>query len=168
MRLKLVLLLTLASCDAVEEDLPGVLVRVEVSGSSNCLPARFTGDAGLQFFGQREDGGLVFTMGTEAQFGPPREGGVLGGVERQVPSEATTSVGTENSCLGTFSDWRRTDGGLELHQSWPGIDFCVSGPTWLPRVRCSTTRQYLFTEISPCSLRCVRIPSGSSEVECRC
>ena len=169
MKLNLFLLLTtLAGCEAVEDDLPGQLVHVEVSGGGDCLPARFTGDAGIQFFAAREDGGLVFTMSREAQFGPTREGALLGGVDRQVPSDAPTTVGNENTCFGKFNDWRRTDGGFVLNQAWPGVDFCVSGPTWLPTETCTTTRRFVFTEVGPCSLRCVRFPTGGSEVECRC
>ena len=162
-------LLLFAACDAVEDDLPGKLVRVEVTTQSDdCRPARFTGDAGIHFFGEREDGGLVFTMAEQAQYGPTSDGGVLESVQRQVPTTSRVAVGNGAGCEGSFSNWERTADGVRLSQEWPGGDTCPMGPIWLPFKACSSTRLYSFTEVGACPLRCVKIAPGSGEVECTC
>lgn len=168
----LVLLSVLAGCvDSTEEDLAGTLVRVEVvTESDTCTLPRFSGDAGVQFFGERADGGLVFTMAQQAQFGPRLDGGSLESVQRQLipaPNAGRASVGAEAGCVGSFSSWERTDGGLRLSQEWPGQDTCPSGPLYLPTTPCTSTRGYLFTEVGSCQLRCVRI-SEKGEVDCGC
>ncbi len=159
------------SCDPVEDDLAGKLVRVEVTTeSTDCTPARFSGDAGLQFVGEREDGGLVFTMGQNAQYGPTIDGGALESVQRQlVPgsNNGRVAVGDGAGCEGSFSDWERTSDGLRLLQAWPGGNTCPAGPTWLPSKSCTTARRYTFTEVGTCQLRCVRI-STRGEVDCAC
>ena len=166
--------LLIAGCDEHEENLDGVLVQVEViSVSNDCNPARFVGDAGVQFFAERPDGGLVFTMNQQAQYGPPVDGGVLPSAQRQVVPPVDlgrASVGDGQGCIGSFSDWKRTrtTRGVELQQEWPGADTCPTGPTWLPRKACATTRLYNFTEVGTCQLRCVRISQTSGEVECSC
>ncbi len=171
MRILLAVGLLVASCDAVEDDLAGKLVRVEVTTqSTDCTPARFRGDAGIQFFGEREDGGLVFTMGQNAQYGPTIDGGVLESVQRQLvpaPNNGRAAVGEGAGCEGSFSDWERTVDGVRLTQSWPGGNTCPMGPIWLPSKACTTTRLYTFTEVGTCQLRCVRI-STSGEVDCAC
>ena len=163
------LFLLLTGCDEVEEDLEGKLVRVEVKPqSTDCTPARFTGDAGIQFFGERADGGLVFTMGQHAQYGPTSDGGVLEGVQRQqVPSTGAASVGEGDGCVGSFSEWESTSDGLKLLQEWPGVDGCPSGPIWIPLKACTTTRTFSLTEVGTCQLKCVRI-STSGEIDCAC
>lgn len=171
MRLLIPLLLLAGCVDATEEDLPGKLVRVEVLTSADaCRPARFSGDAGVQFFGERPDGGLVFTMGQQAQFGPTPDGGSLESVQRQLipaPNAGRATVGDEPGCEGSFSAWERTSDGLSLSQEWPGQDTCPSGPVWLPFKACTSTRGYVFTEVGTCQLRCVRI-SARGEVDCTC
>lgn len=163
--------LLLLGCDPVEEDLAGKLVRVEVTTqASDCSPARFSGDAGVQFFGERDDGGVVFTMGQQAQYGPTVDGGVLESVQRQLipsPNQGRAAVGDGAGCEGSFSAWERSGTGLVLTQQWPGGDTCPMGPIWLPRKTCTTTRLYDFTEVGTCQLRCVRL-SISGEVECTC
>src|SRR4051812_24631821 len=79
-------LMLLVGCEPPPEaDLSGSLVRVEVTTqSSDCRPARFTGDAGTQFFAERADGGLVFTISQQGQYGPTIDGGVLQSAARQV------------------------------------------------------------------------------------
>jgi hypothetical protein len=165
-------LMLIAGCSEPEENLDGKLVLVEVvTVSSDCAPARFTGDAGVQFFAEREDGGLVFTMSQEAQYGPTVDGGVLPGNQRQVvppPNLGVASVGPGEGCTGSFSDWKRAASGLSLQQEWPGGDTCPTGPIWLPRKACATTRLYNFTEVGTCQQRCVRISPISGEVECSC
>jgi hypothetical protein len=168
----LIPLFLLAGCvDATEDDLPGKLVQVEViTTSEDCRPTRFAGDAGVQFFGERADGGLVFTMGQQAQFGPMLDGGSLESVQRQLvpaPNGGRATVGTEARCEGSFSAWERTTEGLQLSQEWPGADACLSGPVWLPFTACASTRRYVFTEVGTCQLRCVRI-SSRGEVDCVC
>ena len=163
------LLLLLTACDAVEDDLPGKLVQVEVTTqATDCTPARFTGDAGQQFFGERKDGGLVFTMGQQAQYGPTLDGGTLESVQRQlVPSSGRSAVGNGPGCEGSFSAWERTGTGFRLIQQWPGADTCPTGPLWLPLRACTSTRLYQFTDLGTCQLRCVRI-SLSGEIDCAC
>ena len=168
----LIALLFLAGCvDATEDNLTGKLVRVEVvTVSDGCSPARFSGDAGLQFFGVRDDGGVAFTMGQNAQYGPAPDGGVVQSVAQQLLPPANGGravVGNEAGCDGLFSNWALTDAGLDLAQDLPGVDTCPSGPVWLPLKACSSSRSYLFTEVGTCELRCVRI-STSGEIECRC
>ncbi len=165
------LLVLFVGCDAVEEELAGKLMRVEVTiEDSDCAPARFRGDAGIQFFGERPDGGLVFTMGQNAQYGPTIDGGVLESVQRQLipaPNDGRASVGEGLGCDGSFSNWERSIEGVRVTQSWPGADTCPMGPIWLPSKGCTTTRRYSFTEVGTCQLRCVRI-STSGEVDCTC
>lgn len=168
----LLLLALLAGCvESTEDDLAGALVRVDVVAETDtCALPRFTGDAGVQFFGQRADGGFVFTIGQQAQFGPTLDGGSLESVQRQLipsPNAGRASVGAEADCVGSFSAWERTDAGLRLSQEWPGQDTCPSGPVYLPTKPCTSTRGYLFTEVGACQLRCVRI-SAKGEVDCEC
>jgi hypothetical protein len=162
----------LAGCEEPEENLDGKLVQVQVvSVSSDCVPARFVGDAGVQFFAERADGGLVFTMGQQAQYGPVIDGGVLQGAQRQVvpPTDlGRAAVGNGEGCVGSFSDWKRTMNGVQLQQEWPGADTCPTGPIWLPTKACATTRVFNFTEVGTCQQRCVRISPTSGEVECSC
>ncbi len=171
MRLPAVLLavVLLTACDAIEDDLPGKLVQVEVRTQfTDCTPPRFTGDAGRQFFGERQDGGLVFTMAEQAQYGPTHDGGTLESVQRQlVPSTGRAIVGEGNGCEGAFSLWERTTTGLRLIQEWPGADTCPTGPLWLPQKACTSTRLYFFTDLGTCQLRCVRI-SSRGEIDCKC
>lgn len=168
----LLCLLLIAGCAEPEENFGGSLVRVEVVMiSPGCTPSRFTGDAGLQFFGQRPDGGILFTMGQQAQFGPAVDGGVLPGVQRQLipsPNGGRAQVGTNTACVGTFSNWEPTDAGLRLVQDFPGQHGCPGAPDWLPLNQCSTTRLFNFTEVGTCELRCVRLSGTSGEVECSC
>lgn len=169
---RLLLLTLLAGCvDATEENLWGSLVRVDVvTTADTCTLPRFTGDAGVQFFGQRPDGGFVFTIAQQAQFGPTWDGGSLESVQRQLipaPNNGRATVGSESGCEGSFSAWERTDAGLKLSQGWPGQDTCASGPVWLPTKPCDSTREYRFTEVGSCQLRCVVI-SAKGEVTCDC
>ena len=120
----LIPLLFLAGCvDTTEDNLSGKLVRVEVvTSSDDCLPARFSGDAGLQFFGEREDGGVAFTMGQNAQYGPAPDGGLVQSVQQQLLPPANNGravVGRESGCEGSFSAWERGDAGLNLAQDLP-------------------------------------------------
>lgn len=167
----LTLLLFCTACDPVEEDLSGMLVRVEVTGAPDCYPERFLGDAGIQFFAERADGGFLFTMSQQAHFGPSRDGFGVATVERQVvpaPNAGHVIVGQEAGCDASLSDWVRTAAGFSLAQRLPGADFCTSGPGWLPRSFCSPTRFFTFTEVGACQLSCVRISPSSGEIECRC
>ena len=167
MRRHLLLLLALTGCDAVEDDLPGKLVRVEVIAEADtCTPLRFTGDAGVQFFGQRIDGGLALTMSSQAQYGPTPDGGTLTGTG---PSLVVAATGSENApCFISLSDWRRTEEGLRLEQHYPGSDVCTNGTSLMPKAACISSRRFVFTELRDCPLRCVHIPPGSDEVECSC
>lgn len=175
MRLTLVLSLLAVGCvgcvDTTADNLTGKLVRVEVvTSTDDCSPARFSGDAGLQFYGEREDGGVAFTMGQNAQYGPAPDGGVVQSVQQQLipsPNNGRAVVGNEAGCEGSFSAWELGLGGLHLTQDLPGFDVCPSGPVWLPLKACKSVRSYLFTEVGPCELRCVRI-SSAGEIECRC
>lgn len=162
------LLLLLTACDAVEDDLPGKLVRVEViSETDTCTPARFTGDAGVQFFGQRPDGGLVLTMSSQAQYGPTLDGGSLTGTGPSVPAAPVGPSGAP--CFISLSDWQRTDEGLRLEQHYPGSDLCPSaGTAQMPKDACNSARRFVFTELADCPLRCVRFPAASDEIECKC
>ncbi len=172
MRNLLPLLLLLPACqDPIDENLAGKLVRVEVTSSlDECRPARFTGDAGVQFFGVRPDGGVVFTISQQAQFGPMVDGGVLESVQRQIlptPGNGRTNVASGDACVGTFSAWVQLDGGLENAQEWPGIKDCPAGPIWLPVEPCRSTRSFSMTELGDCQLRCVII-SAAGEISCDC
>jgi hypothetical protein len=167
-------LLLVAACDPVEEDLPGQLAQVTVTGlGDNCAPSRFVGDAGTQFFGVRGDGGLVFTLAQRAHYSSDRDdGGVVESVQRQTfptVGDGRVAVGSEGEpCVGTFSAWR-SDGGLTLSitQGWPGADGCPSGPRWLPSTACTSQREFTFTPVGDCNLRCVRI-TAAGEVSCGC
>ena len=172
MRFALWSFLFLSACvDTTEDDLAGQLVQVEVKTlSDDCRLPRFSGDAGVQFFGERSAGVFVFTMGQQAQFGPTTDGGTLESVQRQLipsPDAGRATLGDGAGCEGSFSNWERIDGGLSLTQTWPGFDTCPSGPLWLPFKACTSTREFIFTELSACQLKCVRI-SSKGEVDCGC
>jgi hypothetical protein len=166
----LVLCVTLLGCESQEEDLAGKLMQVSVSlEASDCAPERFAGDAGVQFFGERADGGVVFTVSLQGQFGPGLDGGTLASSARQIipGSKVKTLVGEGAGCEGTFSDWERTgDRVFRITQKWPGGEDCPTGPTWLPAKACTTTRTFSFIELGPCQLRCVRIAPESGDVDC--
>lgn len=163
------LILLFGCIDKVEDDLAGSLVQVTVNTlHDECEPARFSGEAGAQFFGDVDDGGVVFTMAQNAVFGPTLDGGQLVGVQRlRALSEGEISVGRDEMCLGTFASWERADGGLILSQQWPGIETCPTGPVWLPLKACASQRFFAFSNAVECPLRCVRI-TQSSTVECSC
>jgi hypothetical protein len=165
------LFLLMACIDSTEDDLAGVLVRVDVvTVDDPCNLPRFTGDAGVQYFGERPSGQLVFTMSQQAQFGPLLDGGTLESVQRQVipsPDAGRANVGEGTGCEGSFSRWERTDGGLLLKQELPGVDSCEAGPRWLPFFGCTVTREFRFTEVGTCQLRCVQL-SSKGEVDCGC
>lgn len=170
----LTLLVLCVGCEPEGEDLPGHLALVSVSTrGDDCTPRRFSGDAGVQFFAVRSDGGAVFTMSQLAQFSSVEDdGGLVESVQRQTvpfPGNGTSGVGVgDQNCIGTFSAWA-IDGEnlLSLPQTWPGSSTCPSGPGWLPSNACSSDRLFTFTPISDCTLRCVRI-SASGEVTCGC
>lgn len=160
--------LILAACsDPIEQNLAGKIVRFDVVAvSDTCIPARFVGDAGAQFFGQREDGAFLFTMSRNAQLGPNEDGGFVESVERQqVPPQ--NGVEPLSACNAQLSSWTRTDAGFDLTQAFPGTKSCVNGPLWLPTKDCEVTRSYVITELGDCQLKCVKI-SVSGEVTCSC
>lgn len=161
-------LLTMLGCELPEKDLAGSLVRVTVEAGLNddCRPRRFSGDAGVQFFGVQDDGGAVFTLSRTAKYGPILDGGVLEGGEAQVEHGERTLP--ENACSGSYSDWVRVgDGRFDLRQSWVGADECPTGPWWLPERACVTERRFTFTELGPCQLRCVKYQLDG-QVTCDC
>jgi hypothetical protein len=170
---RLLFLLTLCGCEApVEDDVAGQLVQMTVSRvSDDCLPARVIGDAGVQFFGVRDDGGIAFTVGQETQFGPSLDGGVLESVQRQTIPFANGgrgTVGAEAECVGTFSAWVfEPPATLRNVQTFPGVDKCISGPSWLPKSQCTVEREFTFTPISDCRSKCVTI-TAAGEVSCGC
>jgi hypothetical protein len=162
------LVLGLAGCnDPIEESLPGKLVQVQVIGvSDDCVPARFVGDAGVQFFGQRADGSFLFTMARQAQFGPTEDGGVVESVERQqVPPQ--NGLEPQSACGALLSNWTRADAGFDLVQEFPGVKDCVNGPLWIPTKACTAQRSFVMTELSDCDLKCVQL-SVRGEVSCGC
>jgi hypothetical protein len=162
------LFLLLSACsDPIEENLAGKLVQVEVVATSDtCLPARFVGDAGVQFFGQREDGGYLFTMSRNAQLGPNEDGGFVESVDRQqVPPQ--NDLAPLSACNAQLSNWTRSDAGFDLSQAFPGVKSCVNGPLWLPSKDCESNRSFLMTELGDCQLKCVHL-SVSGEVTCSC
>ncbi|MFO0600400.1 MAG: hypothetical protein U0228_34145 [Myxococcaceae bacterium] len=162
----------LLGCEPTTERLPGHLALVEVvTTSDDCSPRRFSGDAGQQFFGVRDDGGVVFTISQLAQYGPARDGGVLEGSGRQaipVIAPVNMSVAAGDACVGRFGSWV-LDGptSLTITQTWPGISDCTAGPTWLPAAPCTSVRTFSFTALSDCRLECVTL-SASLEVSCSC
>ncbi len=171
MRPLLALLLVVTACVEPAEDPVGAITPLAVElVADNCVPARPSGDGGLQFFAVLRDGGFAFTVSQQLQFGPLRDGGVLESVQRQnFPTEAssTVAVGPGPGCQGTLTRWLAVDGGLELAQLWPSAESCPEGPAWLPQRACSTTRRYRFGEGEACPSSCVRI-SEAPEVRCDC
>lgn len=173
MRRHLLLLAALTACEApVEDDVAGHLVQLSVSRvSDDCLPARDVGDAGVQFFAVRDDGGVAFTVAQQTQFGPMIDGGLLESVQRQaIPATngGKSTVGAEAECAGTFSAWVfEPPSTLRNVQSFPGFDKCVSGPSWLPKTACTVERLFTFTAISECRSKCVTI-TAAGEVSCGC
>lgn len=170
-RLWVVMLLT--ACEPIEDALPGKLAQLTVTTArDDCSPVRFTGDAGLQFFGVRPDGGVVFTISQRAQYSSARDdGGVVEGVQRQSApfvGDGRSNAASGDACVGTFSAWR-VDGDFVLRnaQEWPGLQDCTTGPAWLPRQPCTSERVFTFTPVSDCNLECVRL-SASGEVSCEC
>jgi hypothetical protein len=160
-------------CEPVEEDLPGHLAQLSVTTRvDDCVPARFTGDAGVQFFGLRADGGAVFTVSQLAQYSSNvDDGGLVESVQRQTapfPGNGATSVGSTDACSGTFSAWVLEGANLlSIRQTWPGRDACTTGPGWLPQSPCTSERVFTFTPSSECNVKCVRI-SAAGEVSCGC
>ena len=172
-------LVLLGGCDdPVEENVTGQLGRVTIvfADDGGCSPARLSGDAGLQFYGVRPDGGIVFTLPQNAVFGPLIDGGALESVQRQsvpAPGDGKSNVGAtpdgtvDDDCEGIFTRWVPVDGGLSNAQEWPGLDKCETGPLWLPNRACVTTRTFLFEPVSACELKCVKV-SAAQEVSCDC
>ncbi|MFT3708331.1 MAG: hypothetical protein QM817_11820 [Archangium sp.] len=157
-----------------QEDLPGHLALLSVSTQGDdCTPRRFSGDAGIQFFAVRPDGGAVFTVSQLAQFSSvDDDGGLVESVQRQsvpFPGEGSWAVGNgDQNCVGTFAAWAiNSENMLTLPQSWPGLSACPSGPEWIPQDPCVSNRFFTFTPVSECNLRCVRI-SALGEVTCGC
>ncbi|MGV3623067.1 MAG: hypothetical protein ACO1OB_19770 [Archangium sp.] len=169
----LTMLVALTGCETVEEDFEGRLVQVEViTVSDDCTPARFSGDAGLQFIGTRPDGGTVFTLSNAAVYGPLIDGGVLEAVIRQAlppVNMGRSNVGQngEVACDGIFGDWRQIDTELNLQQDFPGFTDCVTGPPWLPERRCTVERTLKMTDVGTCRISCLRV-TASTEVVCEC
>ncbi|MBL8915768.1 MAG: hypothetical protein JNM17_34035 [Archangium sp.] len=174
MRRAWLVMLVMAACEPLEgDDLPGQLASVTVTSlSDDCSPLRFVGDAGVQFYGTRPDGGVVFTMSQRAQFSSASDdGGLVESVQRQTApfiGDGRTNVASGDACVGVFSAWR-VDAPFVLRnpQEWPGADACPAGPGWLPRMPCTSERVFTFTPISECNLKCVTI-SAAGEVTCDC
>lgn len=174
MRLILLALVVLvAGCETVDEDFEGRLVQIEVTSSADdCVPRRFTGDAGLHFIGVRPDGGTVFTLSNAAVYGPLIDGGVLESVIRQAlppVNMGRSNVGQngEVACDGIFGDWREVGTELQLSQDFPGFTDCVTGPPWLPQRRCTAERSLKLTDVGTCRISCLRVTAGT-EVVCEC
>ncbi len=168
----LIFFILLSSCEApTGDDLVGSVVSVEVTTQlDTCQPARFLGDAGVQFIATRDNGEVVFTVSQQAQFGPAADGVVLPGLRRLAlgsPDGGSTQLGTNEHCTGAFANWSRTPDGLRLTQEWPGIDLCPEGPAWFPQKRCESIRRFVMTEVGTCPLRCVKI-LDAAEIECSC
>jgi hypothetical protein len=166
------LLFALSACDTPTEQLAGQLVQVTViTTSDTCTPQRVSGDGGLQFWALRPDGGAIFSASLYSQLGPSLDGGDLGASRlNALPMVATSAaVGGESDCLASLAGWSFSDAGLgvQLEQTFPGIDGCPSGPSYLPAASCAATRQFLFTPVRDCSLSCVRV-SGAGDVTCAC
>lgn len=160
---------TIGCVDSVSERLGGQLVIVEVlSHADTCLPSRASGDGGLQFFGVLADGGVLLTVSSQVQYGPLRSGGALESTRLlRVPAlDDGIPMGWESGCAltGTLT---LTDGGFALEQTFPGVDECPSGPSWLPARRCTTSRELRLTPVGECRLDCVGL-GASSEVSCDC
>ena len=159
-----------ACVEAVSEDLPGQLVQVEVvSLGDDCAPARWVGDGGRQFLGLRPDGGALLTVAQTVQYGPLPDGGLLDGTALvQVPNPAAqATLGLEAACTAVVGALASADGGYRLEQRLPGALECPSGPRWLPRERCESTRLLRLEPLGPCSLRCVRL-GQLGDVSCDC
>lgn len=169
--LLLVALLALSGCPTTDgDDFPGQLVFVTVEPLfDNCTPQRMTGDAGVQWLGQRPDGGLALTILDEVKYGPERDGGLLAGISReQIPPLDDGNVhfgdgGTE--CIAE-TRWERFDGGLNLMQGLPGIETCPSAPAYLPEQSCSVARRFVLAPIRECSQRCVRLSNDGAACDC--
>jgi hypothetical protein len=87
-----------------------------------------------------------------------------------LPMVATSStVGDDSACLASLAGWSFSDAGLgvQLEQTFPGVDGCPTGPSYLPATACTATRQFLFTPVGECSLSCVRV-SVAGDVTCAC
>lgn len=176
-RLAIVLVLAAACSDPIEESVPGFLGRVTVTtAADDCSPPRFEGDGGVQFYGVRQDGGVVFTLSQDSIFGPLSDGGALESVQRQSfpsPGDGAANVGVTDdgsvdpACAGIFTRWVPIDGGFSNDQEIPGVNKCPSGPLWLPAKPCTTSRTFTFTPLSECDLKCLRV-SASLEVTCEC
>lgn len=164
-------LAALPACPTVEgEDLPGHLCQVTVETlQDGCSPQRASGDGGVQWLGVRPDGGVSFTIFDQVKFGPLRDGTPLAGVSRDVapPNDGGfAQFGAGAECRALVSGWELVDGGLTLSQEWPGIDLCVSGPSYLPAKGCVAVRRLVFTPIRECPQRCVVLSNDGASCDC--
>lgn len=165
-------LLALPACPTTEgEDLPGQLCQVSVETvMDSCAPPRAVGDGGVQWLGERADGGLVFTIFDSVEFGPLRDGGVMLGISRvQAPTAGGGRINFGDGgvdCDGTFVVSPDADGGIGLSQVWPGLDRCPGGPAYLPDAGCVSLRRMIFTPIRDCPQRCVTLSNDGAACDC--
>lgn len=173
MRRLLPCFLLLVGCEGPTQDsVKGQLAQLELTRvSDDCVPRRRVGDAGLQFFAVRDDGGVAFTMSQDAQYGPLFDGGALESVQQQaipVINGGQAQVGADGGCAGTFANWvLESPGVLRSLQKFPGEDTCPDGPEWLPKTACTVNRTFTFTGVSDCDSKCLKF-TASNEVTCDC
>jgi len=175
------LTLLLAACpiSVTTQDVKGSLVEVSVAPvTDDCVPARYTGDGGIQFYGVQASGKPVVSSSYEAFWGPSRtDGGIIVPGSRQdflIDQEVNLAQGLDAAriCGRLFYTWSSPAEGppwvMQLNQRWEAIDLGCSSPgAQLPLTACSSTRLFTFTPVSDCALACVKV-TGASDVSCDC
>ena len=166
---------------SVSQDVNGSLAKVTVSGvDDDCVPPRYLGDGGTQFFGFQSTGKPVVSSSYDAFWGPARvDGGVIAPGSRQdfvINQEVNLTQGTDSTriCGRVFYTWSSPAEGsgppwvMTLNQRWEAIDLGCSAPgAQVPLTACTSTRTFTFTPVSECALECVRV-SAASDVTCDC
>lgn len=171
----------LAACPTpVSQDIQGSIVNVSVTsgGSDDCVPPRYLGDGGTQFFGFQKSGKPAISSSYEAFWGPSRvDGGIIAPGSRQdfvIDQEVNLVQGIDSAriCGRVFYTWSSPSGGppwvMQLNQRWEAIDLgCDSPGAQLPLTACNSTRLFTFTPLGSCALNCVQV-GAASDITCAC
>jgi hypothetical protein len=157
----------------------GSLVSVSVAAvADDCVPPRFVGDGGTQFFGLQNTGKPVVSSSYEAFWGPSRtDGGVIVPGSRQdfvIDSEVNLVQGIDPSriCGRVYYTWSSPAEGppwvMQLNQRWEAIDLgCDSPGAQVPLTACNSTRLFTLTPVGDCALSCVKV-AAAGDVSCDC
>lgn len=174
------LILVVCACPTpVTQDVAGFLTQVSIAAvADDCLPERYVGDGGVQFFGLQKNGKPAISSSYEAFWGPARvDGGVIVPGSRQdlvIDQEVNLAQGFNSSrlCGRLFYTWSSPAEGppwaMHLTQRWEAVDLgCDSPGAHIPLTGCSSTRLFTFSPLSDCDLSCVKV-AASGDVTCVC